>query len=108
LGATLTGGDIDFHSKKNEIHSKKNAEIAFKRTKRKPGTPDTDTTGVNAKRYRYVKNCILKRMVSPSINAVKNVEYGDKKMGVSTARNYLNAMVDEGLLKKLNSRYVLD
>lgn len=79
-------------------HLKKDAPEPKKRT---IGTADTDTAGRNAKRYKYVRDCILKKMVNPSINAVRSIAYGGVKMGDKTARAYLDKMAEEGILKKM-------
>jgi Fe2+ or Zn2+ uptake regulation protein len=39
-------------------------------------------------------------MVNPSINALSQLKFGGVKMGKETAQNYLEAMLDEGMVKR--------
>lgn len=59
---------------------------------------DTGTTGIAATRYNRIKQGVINRKTRPSINALVNLtgeQIGDKR-----AREYLDAMVRDGVLVK--------
>lgn len=59
---------------------------------------DTGTTGNAATRYNRVKKGVVARKIRPSINALVNLE--GEQIGDKRAREYLDAMVRDGVLVK--------
>lgn len=62
------------------------------------GYMDTGTTGNAATRYNRVKKGVEARKIRPSINALVNLE--GEQIGDKRAREYLDAMVRDGVLVK--------
>lgn len=62
------------------------------------GYMDTGTTGNAATRYNRVKKGVVARKIRPSINALVNLE--GEQIGDKRAREYLDAMVRDGVLVK--------
>lgn len=67
--------------------------------KRYAARADTDTSGSCSSRYQAVKNAVRNRTIRPSVNAVASFEYGGKTSGKDTAKRYLAAMREEGVLE---------
>jgi len=59
---------------------------------------DTGTTGNAATRYNRVKKGVVARKIRPSINALVNLD--GEQIGDKRAREYLDAMVRDGVLVK--------
>jgi hypothetical protein len=68
--------------------------------KRSKGNGDTDTTGKHSTRYQFYRAAVLKGKLNPSVNAFKQVKYHGKKIGSTTAQEFLSAMINDGLLEK--------
>jgi hypothetical protein len=66
---------------------------------------DTGTEGKAAHRYKRVKALIEARKTRPSINALVNLE--GEQIGDKRAREYLDAMVRDGVLIKEGNRWML-
>jgi hypothetical protein len=68
--------------------------------KRSKGNGDTDTSGKHSTRYQFYREAVLNGTLNPTVHAFKQVKYHGKKIGSTTAQEFLNAMVNEGLLQK--------
>jgi len=77
--------------------TKKYAPPANTRTK---GTGDTETQGAFNGRYVHYRDMVKKGILNPTVNAFRKVNYKGKKLGTTTAQEFLNAMVNEQLLIK--------
>lgn len=85
-------------------HPKKDAKHPLERpkkdAKRKKGTGDTDTTGKHNTRYKAYCKAVNEGVLNPSINAFSLYEYQGKKIGKITAKIFLQAMCESGLVQK--------
>lgn len=64
---------------------------------------DTGTTGKAATRYKRVKALVEARKTRPSINALVALE--GEQIGDKRAREYLDAMIRDGVLIKEGNRW---
>ena len=70
--------------------------------KRMKGTGDTDTTGKHNKRFMAYSKAVKEGKLNPSRYALTRYEIDGKKIGSSTAVEFLQAMDKVGLIERFN------
>jgi hypothetical protein len=69
--------------------------------KRTKGVGDTDTTGKHSTRFKAYCTAVKKGLVNPTIYALVRYPINGKKIGSTTAMEFLQAMNESGLIQKI-------
>ena len=70
--------------------------------KRTKGAGDTDTTGKHSTRFKAYCNAVKQGLVNPTIYALVRYPINGKKIGSSTAVEFLQAMEKAGLIERFS------